>query len=126
MLFLSIDKSLNTLMNFVVEARNQQSGHINNCHSMVKRDAYQQTLSILFSIWQSNNILRLTVQQFQSTFTRLVKSNQRDQQFSIQSLQFNYERFGQDSQIEKIVLRLIEKNLKKGTGLYKMSIVIKI
>ena len=44
----------------------------------------------------------------------------------IKSLNFNYERFGKDSQIEKIALRLIEKNLKKAGCMFKMSIVVKM
>lgn len=44
----------------------------------------------------------------------------------IRSLSFNYERFGKDSEIERIALRLIEKNLKKANHMFKLSIVIKL
>ena len=49
-----------------------------------------------------------------------------DQKIMIRSLRFNYERFGKDSEIERIALRLIEKNLKKASPMFKLNIVTKL
>ena len=129
LLYQQIDKCFSYLLEFVQESKkvNSYNSHANGYLHKSKQNVYLQNINVLFSIWQNNgNLLKLTVSQFLSAFMKLVKTIQQEQKNMIKSLNFNYERFGKDSQMEKIALRLIEKNLKKAGCMFKMAIVVKM
>lgn len=106
LLFMSIDHCFSRILWYINMAKKRKAQSAARTDS--ETNAYIQNLNILLSMWQNNtSTFKLTVSQFLISFMNLVKAIKQECRQTIDALQFGYERFGKDTNIEEIAMRLL-------------------